>query len=225
MKLTTIGLYNYYPSLFDELTLPAGIDRDLAIDSILERSGEFEVLYSNPEFYKFLIGVWSKKHTWTFERLVQLYATEYNPLDNYDRHEEYEDERANKSTSAETQTQKEKNTQIARGNTNTTGSRDDERKVSAFDSSTYEPNNKDIESSSTNSNTAGVTNGEGTTNTSGVTNTSGEETLKHNAHLWGNIGVTSAMELFEAQSELLNKFNMYDEIANLFVDEFCILVY
>ena len=201
MKLTTIGLYNYYPSLFDELTFPAGIDRDTAINAILERSGEFEVLYSNPEFFKFLIGVWSKKHAWTFERYVQLYETQYNPLDNYDRHEEYEDNRANK------------NTNIARGNTNTTGSRDDERKVSAFDSSVYEPSNKDIESSSTNS------------NTSGITNSAGEETLKHDAHLWGNIGVTSAMELFEAQQKLLNTYNMYDEIAGLFIDEFCVLVY
>lgn len=201
MKLTTIGLYNYYPSLFDELTFPDGIDRDLAINSILERSGEFEVLYSNPEFFKFLIGVWAKKHKWTFERYVQLYETEYNPLDNYDRHEEYEDNRTNKSLN------------VARGNTNTTGSRDDERKVSAFDSSVYEPSNKDVESSSTNS------------NTSGLTNSSGEEKLEHTAYIHGNIGVTSAMELFEAQQTLLNTHNMYDEIAGLFVDEFCILVY
>lgn len=201
MKLTTIGLYNYYPSLFDELTFPEGIDRDTAINSILARAGEFEVLYSDPEFFKFLIGVWSKKHAWTFARYVQLYETEYNPLDNYDRHEEYEDVITNK------------NTNVARGNTNTTGSRFDERKVSAFDSSTYEPNNKDEETSNTNS------------NTSGVSNSAGEENIKHDAHLYGNIGVTSSMELFEAQSALLNRHNMYDEIAGLFIDEFCILVY
>ena len=201
MKLTTIGLYNYYPSLFDELTFPEGIDRETAINSILARAGEFEVLYSDPEFFKFLIGVWSKKHAWTFARYVQLYETEYNPLDNYDRHEEYEDVITNK------------NTNVARGNTNTTGSRDDERKISAFDSSVYEPSNKDIESSSTNS------------NTSGVSNSAGEENIKHNAYLHGNIGVTSSMELFEAQSALLNRHNMYDEIAGLFVDEFCVLVY
>lgn len=201
MKLTTIGLYNYYPSLFDELTFPEGIDRETAINSILARAGEFEVLYSDPEFFKFLIGVWSKKHAWTFARYVQLYETEYNPLDNYDRHEEYEDVITNK------------NTNVARGNTNTSGSRYDERKVSAFDSSVYEPNNKDEETSSTNS------------NTSGVSNSAGEENIKHDAHLYGNIGVTSSMELFEAQTALLNKHTMYDEIAGLFIDEFCILVY
>lgn len=201
MKLTTIGLYNYFPSLFDELTFPEGIDKQTAIDAILERSGEFEVLYSNPEFFKYLIGVWSRKHSWTFARYVQLYETEYNPLDNYDRKEEYEDSRENKNTS------------VARGNTNTSGTRNDERKVSAFDSSNYEPSNSDNESSNTNS------------NTSGVTNSQGNETLKHSAHLWGNIGVTSAMELFEGQSKLLETHNMYDEIAGLFVDEFCLLVY
>lgn len=201
MKLTTIGLYNYYPSLFDELTFPEGIDRETAINSILARAGEFEVLYSDPEFFKFLIGVWSKKHAWTFARYVQLYETEYNPLDNYDRHEEYEDVITNK------------NTNVARGNTNTTGSRYDERKVSAFDSSVYEPNNKDEETSNTNS------------NTSGVSNSAGEENIKHDAHLYGNIGVTSSMELFEAQTALLNNHTMYDEIAGLFIDEFCILVY
>ena len=56
-KLTMIGLYNYDQTLFDNLTLPTGIDKDLAVETILTRSGEFEVLYSSLDFNKFLIVI------------------------------------------------------------------------------------------------------------------------------------------------------------------------
>ena len=42
--LTMIGLYNYDNTLFDNLTFPAGIDKDLAINQILMSCGEFEAL-------------------------------------------------------------------------------------------------------------------------------------------------------------------------------------
>ena len=51
-KITLSGLYNFDNQLFSKLTLPEGIDRDLFIATLMLNAGEFEVLYSKPEFMK-----------------------------------------------------------------------------------------------------------------------------------------------------------------------------
>ena len=92
-KITTIGFYNWMQSqndnLFSKMNLPVGIEKDTLIDNILLRAGEFEVLYSNPFVYQSAIGVWSEKHKRTFEKWVNALSMEYNPIENYDRKEEW----------------------------------------------------------------------------------------------------------------------------------------
>ena len=77
--------------LFQDMTLPAAVDRDLAIDTIFVRCSEFPLLYTNPEFLMEAIGVWSRKKANTFERWSLALSEIYNPLHNYDRHEEWDD--------------------------------------------------------------------------------------------------------------------------------------
>lgn len=96
-KLTIIGMYEYDPTLFDNLDLPTGIDSDVVRDEILLRSGDFETLYPNPDFLKLAIGHWSKKHYRTFDKWLTALNIEYDPLYNYDRTEEYTDERSGSS--------------------------------------------------------------------------------------------------------------------------------
>ena len=91
-KLTVLGMYDYDNTLFDNLTLPEGIEKDLAVDQILLRSAEFEALYSDPRFMKFAIGRWGATHYRTFEKWVTVLNKEYEPLWNYDRTEESRDE-------------------------------------------------------------------------------------------------------------------------------------
>lgn len=86
-KLTLIGLYNYNPNIFKKLVLPAGIDRDILIDNVLIRSGDFELLYPDPDFMSEAIGVWSQKWQRTFERWIKALSINYEPLFNYDRTE------------------------------------------------------------------------------------------------------------------------------------------
>ena len=47
---------------------------------------------------------------------------------------------------------------------------------------------------------------------------------KHTYHGWGNIGITSAQELFLKETDVA-RWNMYEHIADLFASEFCIMVY
>ena len=90
-KLTMIGIYNYDPTIFENLTFPDGINKDTAVTEIIMRAGEFEVLYPQPEFLKMAITHWGTKHYRTFEKWVEALAIDFNPLYNYDRFEEYED--------------------------------------------------------------------------------------------------------------------------------------
>lgn len=92
-KLTLIGLYNYDNTIFDLLNVPEGLTKDTLVNNILLRSSEFEVLYPDPDFIKSAIGDFSNAWQPTFERWVNALALEYNPLENYDRKEDWTDTR------------------------------------------------------------------------------------------------------------------------------------
>ena len=100
-KITLMGLSQYMAmcekSLWDEFILPAGIDRDVLVDSIILRGGEFEVLYAEPEFYKQAINAFFRKHNRTFTKWYETLQLEYNPIENYDRMEEWNDKATGKS--------------------------------------------------------------------------------------------------------------------------------
>ena len=93
-KITLIGMEQYLNpehSIFEELTLPEGIDKDTLIGAIFLRCQEFEMLYSNPEFMIQAVKVWGMKNYWTFDRWIKLINKEYDPLYNKDYHEEITD--------------------------------------------------------------------------------------------------------------------------------------
>lgn len=188
MKITLIGAYNYDPTLFDNLTFPEGIEKELAVNEILTRSGEFELIYSDLDFLKFQITKWGSKHYRTFDKWINALNIEFDPLYNYDRYEETDDHTDNKGTVS------------SNAGATTTGD------VSAFDSSGYQPKDK-----TTTSSESGETSGS-------------ESTYKHRAHLYGNIGVTTSTQMLEDYLRV-ERFNIYEQIADIFVDEFCLLIY
>ena len=65
-KITLIGLYNYDDTIFDTMSLPeveietdengnhiaVTVEKNVVINNMLLRYGEFEVLYPNPDFFK-----------------------------------------------------------------------------------------------------------------------------------------------------------------------------
>lgn len=184
-KITLIGMMQYFDlqhdDLFALLQLPAGVSRPTLVSNIVMRGGEFPVLWANPDFVKRMIGQWSRKMQPTFTRWVRALTIDYDPLYNYDRHEEYTDTE------------------------NTTGSASDSstHNVTGFDSNTLQTNDQTVGSSSGNSN----------------------RNLKHSAHLYGNIGVTTSQEMLKAEMEVSKEFNIYDLIAEEFINEFCVRVW
>ena len=53
----------------------------------------------------------------------------------------------------------------------------------------------------------------------------GNRELEHKAHLYGNIGVTTSQQMLEAEMDVSRRFNIYELIAEEFVNEFCVMVY
>ena len=255
-KITLIGMYNFDNSLFDGLTFPTGIDRDLAIDRILNKSEEFELVYSDFDYLQERIEIWAKTWERTFKKWVDALSIDYDPLYNYDRKEIYTDTRSrdykdeneknfadNHSRNYEnsqTETSSENSSSISNTVTGSETSSNTEQKKSAYDEAGYSDRQKETAGATTNQTGSGNASGTITGSVSNDANsneissnignekakTSGlsNEIAQHEAHLFGNIGVTTSQQMLESELNIAT-WNLYEHISDIFIDEFCILVY
>ena len=187
----------FLPSLLDGVTLPNDdLDVDLLKSVIVERCGLLTPLYSEPETMKQVISIWFRSHQWNIAHIIDLIKTAYNPLENYDRHEDLE--RGKSDTRNRAQSYTEDGSVVTNQIT--------ERTVAAFNTSEYSPADKTI------------SDGRTTTETGG--NTSGTEAGSENEHainyIHGNIGVTTTQAMFQEELALLGGFNAYQFIAEMF---------
>ena len=231
-KITLTGLYNFDNTLFDKLTFPAGIDRDLAINRILNKSEEFELVYSDFEYLKDRIGIWGEIWKRTFTKWVNALSVDYDPLYNYDRKELYTDthqrdynDTSNKSyTDGASEHSTSKSNTVTGSETNSTT----EQQVSAYDEASYSDKQKEGATASTNQMGTGDATGDVMRNSSGGSNSNdsgnSNELIKHEAHLYGNIGVTTSQQMLRDELDIVT-WNLYEHISDIFIDEFCILVY
>lgn len=215
-KMTMIACYKWMlknnDDLFENLSLPSGIDRDTVINNILMKGGEFEVLYSDPYFMKDMILIWSNKWNRTIDRWIKALAIDYNPLENYDRMEDWTDENNKNNIVNRQENANGIDTSYSIGSGNT------ENKRSAFDASDYQEHDKSESNSNDANNSASSTSASGIV----VDNEKNLNTKSGRAH--GNVGVTTSQQMLEAELNI-SKWNLYDEVADLFLNEFCIYTY
>lgn len=222
-KITLIGMENYLNpdhSIFEKLDLPDGIDKDTLIGAIILRCQEFELLYSNPEFMIEAVKVWGMKNYWTFDRWIKLINKEYDPLYNKDYHEEINIEHEGEGENS--------------GNTKEESDYTRTDNLKTEDDTTITHSEKAYNDSDFVATTEDVTNGEikntGTQRNAGETkNQFGNKSKdkyqdKHISHGYGNIGVTAAQTLFMKETQVA-AWNMYEHMADLFCNEFCIMIY
>ena len=88
MILSLLGLYQYNDKLFDGLLLPEGVNKETFVDNLLAETAEFEILYPDAEFLANMIAIWSAKELPVWEKLEETLHYNYDPISNYDRHEE-----------------------------------------------------------------------------------------------------------------------------------------
>ena len=213
---------NTNEGLFDLLTLPEDINTQDCIDTIKMRCGEFEVLYPNFGFFRDAIGLWGKKYYDTFEKWASVLNAEYNPLENYDRNETYsgthgEGRAHDNNISTATTELKAANYTESTGNSSTENSR---VPFTNTGSEPYLPDTKSV-TSMTSKDTRQLTHLYNDSNIGQERIYSGDE---HTTRIHGNIGVISSQLMVQAELDL-RRFVLLDQIADLFVKEFCICVY
>lgn len=172
--------------LFDDITLPSGMDKTTVVNQIMLDNGLLEVVYPEHDLLKGLIKAHFLARQLDYQRLWDAVSQTYNPLYNLDR----------KNTLTETT----ERTDNATGTTATTN----ENKVSAFDSSTYQPSE------------------ELTGNTNTNTETQGQDVHTLESHEEGSIGVITPQDMLRREFDIRKDWNIYKFISMDFRDNFMI---
>lgn len=221
--LTVEGLYNYDNTLFDGFNVPEGLVKQIAIDTILMRTRELEILYPDFTYLKNRIAIWSNKYQINWKKLYDTTVLEYNPIENYDRMEDWSD------TDDETSTSARDNTRNTTNSVKSTSTNEIMNSVNVTDQNTaFNAGLADHAKQITDGDTTekgSITNtetGKDTENESVKGGRTGKHTRTGRAH--GNIGVTTSQQMIQSERDLV-VFNLYDVIAESFIENFCLMVY
>ena len=228
--MSVVGMYNHNEHFFDNLTFTADApSRDLIIHTILTECAQLEVLYADANFMKARFLDWSLKYYDQIERFIAAANAQYDPIENYDRYEtrsrsgEHTDTHTERNTSSGSATATQATTERGESTDNTTNSHN----VAGYNSATAVLASQDVTSGT--GTTAGntVSNAESANDTTENKNLTmeGASNDLENAHIHGNIGVTTAQQMINAEIDLLPRINVVNYIVELFKHDFCILVY
>lgn len=245
-------LNSFERSVFDKLRLPDAVNKEILKEAIYLRANEFELLYNDPDFMTEAVSWWGRKHYWTFEKWAKAINLEYEPLWNIDRYEDYSDKHTGSDSRTGTKTSKYTNADVIKttgditdtiqNTVETDMSVDTDatttNSVTGFNSSNFENHDKSVLDQGVD--TDGTVKTTGTNKTSSETKTTNDgtnngtesDTVKgsdeykneHLGHFYGNGGVTSSQHLLNEELTIA-EWNLYEHIADLFVEEFCIMVY
>lgn len=231
-------------SLFDSLTLPTGIDKETLTDNILITSDSFEVLYSDIDILTYMIGNWGLKNYANWKRQIDAFNLQYNPLENYDRMEEWTDAGyMNKRTDDDISGSESKRNSssistderiVDDGETTDSGTTETQRAAynEVAQGVAYSPYEKDITSGrGTQDNTRTIDSD--STSSSQDTNTNSsqrdiQEAETNGNHrtgrAHGNIGTVTSQSMLQAEIEIA-RWNIYNEITDDFMKSFIVMVY
>lgn len=202
--LSMIGLYNYDNSLFDNLTIPDGLNADILTAAILEICGECEVIYPDFDFCRYMLGWFSQRHFYTWNELYKTLNYEYDPIANYDRKAEWSEDETTTGNGNST------------GNVTSTGNGNSTSTAAVTSFNSY-----DFKDASKNTGESSTTNSE---NSTGEVKTDTTRNLTRKENISGNIGVTTTQQMIEAQRKVV-EFNIYEYIAKDIKRNFCLMVY
>ena len=232
LKDGIISLLLWDESVFENFTVPNGLDKDTAVDYIINKAGKTPLMHPDPEYMKYYIGVWSRIRNPIWEKLYASTQFEYNPIYNTDRTNSYTDTRQIERGREGSSTRNQDMTQNGSAESDTTSNGTDtgtvENQVSAENADTYQPDRNEIRDLATQSSGHDTTTTEQTAKTSedasSTENETTTETFTHEEHAEGNIGVTTTQQMIKEEREIVN-FSVYDVIVDDFVERFCLYVW
>lgn len=224
-KLTLIGIHNYTNgAIWDDIELPEGLDKDILINEIIRRNGEFPVVWPDADFLKIQIDFFFKKWKLNFSRWVEAANKEYEALYNVDVTTTTTEEGTNEANSASSGQNNGTVSRSGSGTSNGTSGNTSTESKAAFDSNTFQNIKQVVDSGSTSLSTS--ENGSETTsatNSESMTSNSEHEILTEE-YKRGNQGITMSQELLAAEYNIW-LFNLYNQIADIFASEFCVCIY
>ena len=245
--LTLVQLYNLglvdQIDIFSGLSLPGDspFNRDLIINSIIEHCGLNYPIYADPNVMRSAITIWSAKNQYTFEHLAKILKADYSPIENKDSYEENtvtHNRTMNDNTIGKNDKTESASGSFEEGTNQTTGETHSgtdttEDTTSAYNSSTYEPDNKSTlthgetitGSLATTHNSVNSGSKNTTSSLNNDKNVKEDETTKTVNHSHGNIGITSNVALQLEEYGLMKDYNPYTFIAGLFENELTLFVY
>lgn len=167
-----------------------------------------ELLYPEWQTMQHLLGVWSTRRNPIWAKLYASTQFDYNPIENYDRKENWIDNSNTDDTSGASQTT-HSSTQGSEHSTTV-------NTVQGYDGGDWENHDKSDVDANTSSHSDGSMEG----NTKRLT--VGENKREGRAH--GNIGVTTTQTMIKEERDIVN-FDVYGTIVSDFIDTFCVAVY
>lgn len=275
-------------TFFDAFYYPDDSTRNEFLNYFLLEYGEFTPIYQYPQFLLDHIKAVSASLKYTIDKLYATLSLEYNPIENYDRAENWTDTGTNSRsvsgensetltmTGGETTTYTGGETTTYAGGETTTYSGGQstvksgghtearqqhatEHQVSADNTGAYFPSEKTIEdpdSTSTTYNSETDTQtfnarsdsqqynnrsdsqqynnrsdsmqynnrSDSKTGTNSDTEEGTSET-EHEGRIHGNIGVTTSQQMIKSEREDVAYYNFIDDVARLYGEKLCILIY
>lgn len=190
--MTLSAVYQMDNSVLSDYQLPDGMNRDLCTHYLLDHCGGNEVRYSDPEHLHAMINYFFESYAYKYEKLWETVTLEYDLLLNFD---------------LTTEEQRE-----ITGNTDRSGNSSADATItntrSAFNSSTYQPDNRQASDSGSEFSE----------------NEDESRTEKFTSRVYGDNSARSTQYNIQEQRNLVD-FNIYRVIAEDFEPFITIPVY
>lgn len=120
-KLTILGAQQHNANLWDGFNVPVGMDKQTAINKIIYDNVSFGLIYADTNVIMDMITNWCAVNLPNWERAYAALISTYNPIHNYDKHEDWTEESSSTGTSSETSTDGGTNTNQKAGFNQTAG--------------------------------------------------------------------------------------------------------
>lgn len=247
-------LYIQESTFFDAFYYPEPATREQFLNYFLLEYGEFTPVYQYPDFLLNHIKAVSASLKYTIDKLYATLSLEYNPIENYDRQENWTDSGTTERTRSGSETE---STTFAGGETTTyaggqstikSGGHSEarlqheiERQVSADNTGAYFPSEKTIEDPDTvtttfnnetdtqsfnnRSDTKQYNNRSDSKTGSNSGTESGSDETEHEGRIHGNVGVTTSQQMIKSEREDVAYYNFIDDVARLYGEKLCIMIY
>lgn len=233
-RITLWGFYQFTDKkLFENIQLYEAFDKQILIDLIMQQSGELFPFHQQPVYLQHNIENWFARMYEQFKRMYNALYAEYNPLENYDRHEDWSDSESTSISESESTSTSESESISASGSSHDSSSDSTsnslQNDISAANMTTdFLPDSASRgtsagrSTSDTNNTTNSARNNIGATARNNIHNR--QNYSEHGGHIHGNIGVTTNVQMITGELEL-RKFDIYETIANMFEEEFIVRLY